>query len=273
MTITCRGVLLIAICIACLIIPVRTVAAADTLRVDASAPPSVELGQPFRLSMSLANVGDTSLSLPRTYTSDGWPAELTVIISTPACEVTVVSNGVPHPGGDRYITLTPGERLELSLPPLNRDVLRQRIWSEPGAGTLRVRYDSNGSLKDDAQTTIAWSNPLVIQFESPDEATLTERRAALTTCLRTEAQCLREVAYFAAVRDAGAADVLAVELERRPDRFVVVRALTNQARRSDADLFERLAAAGKGDRTLLLEAAHELTHNSPCGSRESTTKN
>lgn len=231
----------------------------DPLVLSVEAPRVFQLGGELLVAISLANTSNEVVYLPRHYRHmDTVPAQLRVVITrSPSCAVTLVDfrNANAPPTADHQIVpLLPGERLTLALHPLNVNVLGQEIWPEAGKAILRVEYSTGqlGRAVLSAETPIEIVNP-------PDEEVERQRKALKSCIAKGGLQCERMIGYFAAVRDAAAADLLLELLRLHPYMFYVARAIANQGRTIDAAALDMIAVhEPAADRKFLTEMANRI---------------
>jgi hypothetical protein len=254
--------------IALLVLASRLAYADGTVLIEVfvDAPASSELGSELRVQVALVNTGKNVVHIPRTYREDGMPAQLRITVVRGNCSLVLVNfrRGKPSTRED-VVSLYPAERLMLALPPLNRNVLAQNIWSEEGKAALRVEYATD--LEDGRSSGVAHAQEVVVEFRRPDDDFVSLRRQDLQSCINTaRSQCEQEVAFFAAVKDMGGADLLVDLLRQRPYLFFVARAIASQRRAVDADALEKLASDATADPVFLRTQADVIrdASNSEC---------
>ena len=232
------------------------VTAESPIEIRVDAPASIELGDALPISVSLVNVSHDVVFLSRTYGADGMAAQLRVVLERDDCQVVLVDFQSSERGRESIVPLYPNERLELAMPPLNKNVLWQEIWSVPGNATMRVQYRFSGREEDGI---VAESREEPITFRPARMEAIVERLESLRKCVQSETvECLHAIAYFAAVRDDRAADLLIHLLELRPYKHFVARAIANQARSADAVILDALAENPIADGQFLRTAARAI---------------
>jgi hypothetical protein len=257
--------------------------AAHPFRAEASQAPSpvqfhidtisqVELGHGFQLRLTFQNIGIAPIQLHLPTRADGFPANLRVKLTHGRCEMVLV-DATPLHAAAAATTIGPKEVLSVETSPLNINVLYQEIWPHPGEATLRVEY-----VPAEEGTAGAFPGVLVderkINFLVPYPDNLTSKREALRACLATgDFNCHAVVAYFAAVRDDLAADILVQLLERFPYLFFVAKAIVAQNRISDVAVLEQTARAATADSRVLLESAAALRRQQSQGCEQPIIKN
>ena len=228
-----------------------------TLQIDVRSV--AELGDELRPFISLTNTSDNVVSVSRFYShNDTLPAQLRVSIARGAsCTATLLdfrTDGTPSAALGNLIPLYPGERFTLAPQPLNVNVMWQEIWAEPGAAILRVEYRTGQADGSVSRAEVP------IHFVDPPADRVRENRERLATCvLNGGLQCERLIAYFAAVKDDQAADLLLQLLGLRPYMSYIAKAIANQGRPGHADALEDIAANNPAaDARFLTEMANRI---------------
>jgi hypothetical protein len=209
------------------------------------SPTIAAIGQPLRLRVDITNAGEQPILLlarDANFTVEVRSGQTSRTVAAPRYTRRTVmfrDDEIPLRPGDSY-----GRTLAIPLNDL-RVPLDAGWLAQPGAYSLRVRYDSSGSTND--FTASIWkgleASPwITLVLHSPRREERDRRLKELDACVMSDTCDAVEAAnFYRVVRDERAHDLLLQAIEKKPYSIWLLDAIVFQGRASDSERLRALA--------------------------------